>query len=398
MLDKIYYTVHVCDDNDAYNDIEKWITNQTDILKRSKEVILSRKSRMTRRYYRNKPGSERGASFTPSVNECHVFRRNGCLFWFRLYGGRVDMALRRVCGNMHTPMKVISITCFWFNAPVLNKLLTDAIRDSEHVERKLTKMYSFDQNAYGWENSSQTNVRSWSTIDMPKRIKKDILADVQRFLNNYDWYMEKGISHRRGYLLYGNPGNGKTSLIKAIAGKIQSSIYVLRLSNSNLNDQSLVRLLNRSGVFIIEDVDSIFQSDNDDKREMSCNVTFSGLLNAIDGVDGSTGRILFMTTNHKDKLDPALIRPGRIDRQFYIPDANEETIASMFGRFFGASRAVSQTFAQQLIQDTSHKFSMSLLQEFFISNQDATITEMFEKTSSFEEIVARRVIDSYRKI
>ena len=66
-------------------------------------------------------------------------------------------------------------------------------------------------------------------------------------------------------------------------------------------------------------------------------VTFSGFLNALDGVASGEERIIFMTTNHVEKLDPALIRPGRVDLMEHIDDASPEQARRLFERFFGDS-------------------------------------------------------------
>ena len=87
-------------------------------------------------------------------------------------------------------------------------------------------------------------------------------------------------------------------------------------------------LLNSSepnSIILLEDIDGIFKGRESvqETRENRSQVTFSGLLNALDGVRSQEGRILIMTTNHRENLDPALMRPGRADRQFYLGNASE---------------------------------------------------------------------------
>jgi chaperone BCS1 len=114
------------------------------------------------------------------------------------------------------------------------------------------------------------------------------------------------------------------------------------LAGGNLNDDSLNTLLNSTevnSIILLEDIDAIFhgrESVSDGRRgnEGGPRVTFSGLLNALDGVRSQEGRILIMTTNHKDKLDPALLRPGRADRCIELGNAKESQLKGLFKKFF----------------------------------------------------------------
>lgn len=123
---------------------------------------------------------------------------------------------------------------------------------------------------------------------------------------------------------------------------MEYNICVLSLSDPALTDDRLTHLLATAPqrtVILLEDVDAAFYT-HDDSRQKSIQyqglnrITFSGLLNALDGVAASEGRLLFMTTNHVDRLDPALIRPGRVDVRHYFGDASIEQIEKMFLSFY----------------------------------------------------------------
>lgn len=154
------------------------------------------------------------------------------------------------------------------------------------------------------------------------------------------WHrLTSGIPYRRGYMLYGPPGSGKTSFIQALAGSIGYDICLLNLAERGLTDDKLNHLLglvpDRS-ILLLEDVDSAFTRRvkvSDDGFAGS--VTFSGLLNALDGVASSEERIIFMTTNHVDRLDPALIRPGRVDLKELVDDATGEQAQRLYTKFYG---------------------------------------------------------------
>ena len=139
-------------------------------------------------------------------------------------------------------------------------------------------------------------------------------------------YIDRGIPYRRGYLMHGPPGCGKSSFVAALAGELGYDICVLNLSDSGLTDDRLSHALSTTpptSLVLLEDIDAAFvQRSANDRGGRQSHVTFSGLLNALDGVAAGEERILFMTTNHLDRLDPALIRPGRVDVIHHIGHAS----------------------------------------------------------------------------
>ncbi len=147
--------------------------------------------------------------------------------------------------------------------------------------------------------------------------------------------MSKGVPYRRGYLLYGPPGTGKTSFVQAISGALKLNLCYLNLSGGNFDDDGLNRLLSEApprSIILLEDVDAMFVERTSTVHEQR--ISFSGFLNALDGVRSQEGQILFMTTNHKEKLDDALLRPGRADVHVKLDLASEKQIKGMYARFF----------------------------------------------------------------
>ena len=113
-------------------------------------------------------------------------------------------------------------------------------------------------------------------------------------------------------------------------------------------------------IILLEDVDGIFvqrESVNQDEEEER-GVSFSGLLNALDGVRSQEGRILFMTTNHRERLDPALIRPGRCDLQIELKNANHSMVERLFLKFYPNQIKKASQFAMLIPDD---KISMAKL-------------------------------------
>jgi chaperone BCS1 len=137
-----------------------------------------------------------------------------------------------------------------------------------------------------------------------------------------------------------------------------------------LGDSELAELLNdlpNNAILLVEDIDCIFVERKAGEEKVN-RVSFSGLLNALDGVAAGEGRILFATTNHRERLDPALVRPGRIDRQVEIGFADRDQVRRMFGRFFPQATAEqTDRFAAAVAE---HQATMSWLQSVLIQHAD----------------------------
>ena len=128
-------------------------------------------------------------------------------------------------------------------------------------------------------------------------------------------------------------------------------------------------------VVAFEDVDALF-GHHRQRDEGSHNVTFSGLLNALDGVSDPRGTIIFMTTNHKGKLDPALIRAGRCDVHVELSYAVDEQLAKSFARFYkDATEAQCADFVASVRKAGGQRVTMSQLQEHFVQHRKSSIDE-----------------------
>merc|ERR1712195_97546 len=158
-----------------------------------------------------------------------------------------------------------------------------------------------------------------------------------------------GVPYRRGYLLHGPPGTGKTSFTQAVAGELNLNICYLNLSGGTLADDSVNSLLNEappSSIILLEDIDGIFvERSSVQKKSRGRQVSFSGLLNALDGVRSQEGRILFMTTNHREKLDPALLRCGRADYHVKLDYASANQMQNFFLRFHHGEHELAKKFS-----------------------------------------------------
>ncbi|PIA55830.1 hypothetical protein AQUCO_00700271v1 [Aquilegia coerulea] len=176
-----------------------------------------------------------------------------------------------------------------------------------------------------WGSTNLNHPSTFDTLAMDINLKKEVLEDLDRFVKRKEFYKRVGKPWKRGYLLYGPPGTGKSSLIAAMANYLHFNIYDMELKSIYSNSQLrklLVATRNRS-ILVIEDIDCSVEFKDRTSTERASNgdqFTLSGLLNFIDGLWSSCGdeRIIVFTTNYKDRLDPALLRPGRMDMHIHM--------------------------------------------------------------------------------
>ena len=246
---------------------------------------------------------------------------------------------------------------------------------SEYIRTQLTKKWVqqiFINKNGKWETQSSNNKRKVDTVILKNGLKPEIMTDLQLFLQSEEWYNCRDIPYTRGYLFYGLPGTGKTSMIKGISTYCKRHIHYMML-NDIQDDHELIELMKQINyhetILVIEDIDCTIEAiksrtvvkmekekENQQINELIKHVeqlqigvgmnngfkaekkptalTLSGLLNAIDGIFNNDGRILIMTTNHPEILDDALIRPGRIDRKFCFENCDKHQIMELYEMFF----------------------------------------------------------------
>ncbi|KAH9946163.1 P-loop containing nucleoside triphosphate hydrolase protein [Epithele typhae] len=263
----------------------------------------------------------------------HLLRYNSV--WMQVRRERETKAPNLMTG---TPWETITVTTLSRDRGIFPQLLSEA-RDlaMRGQEGKLVINIPW---GLEWKPFGQPRrKRPIKSVVLSEGVAEKIEADVQAFLQRRQWYADRGIPYRRGYLLHGPPGSGKSSFIQALAGALNYDICVLNLSERGLADDKLIHLLantpERSFV-LIEDIDAAFNKRVQTSADgYQSSVTFSGFLNALDGVASGEERIIFMTTNHPEVLDPALIRPGRVDLSVLIDDASPKQVRSLFERFYG---------------------------------------------------------------
>ncbi|KZV96772.1 P-loop containing nucleoside triphosphate hydrolase protein [Exidia glandulosa HHB12029] len=343
-ISSFFLTAHFEENDTSYEWMMVWLA-QHPAWQKAREVQIS-----TRDYrnYDSSPAMLEGEEHTDShfqpTRKLAYLPSFGTtnLMYFR--GRRMTVTRNRQYLDEGSTHESLTVKILTRSRVVLNELLLEAKRaytdDSKH------RVSVFVPDSYNnWRTVQSRPKRPMSSIILRPEVKNMVLEDAREFLASEKWYAERGIPFRRGYLLHGAPGAGKTSLINSIAGELGLDIYVITLSKRGLDDTSLNALITdmpARSIALMEDIDAAFTHDVQRSAASSDNsdlnggggVTLSGLLGAIDGVAAQEGRLLFATTNHVERLDAALSRPGRMDIHIDFGLATKWQAGELFKAFY----------------------------------------------------------------
>ncbi|KAK7686175.1 hypothetical protein QCA50_010395 [Cerrena zonata] len=339
-------------DDDSYNWIMYWLSKHPK-WGRARTVEVS-----TRSFGLNSPAvtvegdeasdANRRLAYLPSFSETYS------LWYKRRY---MCVTRTKVQESYYRTSETLQIKILARDHNALTQLLLDAKKSYQAAQEHLITVYASDT-CNNWRQVATRPKRPMKSIVLDPGIKDLILDDARDFLESKTWYQERGIPFRRGYLLYGAPGSGKTSIIQSLAGELGLDVYVISLSRMGLDDSSLSELISElpeKCIALMEDIDAAFhrglnrnmdddvekqnlppdEKDREPKEdEKPSRITLSGLLNALDGVGAQEGRILFATTNRYGALDPALCRPGRMDMHIEFKLASKFQATELYQCFY----------------------------------------------------------------
>jgi SpoVK/Ycf46/Vps4 family AAA+-type ATPase len=197
-------------------------------------------------------------------------------------------------------------------------------------------------------------------------LKEDLFADAQRFFARRDFYEKHRLPWKRGLLLVGPPGNGKTQTIKSLLQALaQPVVYVKNFSASDTRiEEGIRRVFERArrlapAVLVLEDLDCLVPADHR-----------SAFLNEVDGFAQNTGLLTIATTNHPEKLDRSILdRPSRFDRKFHFPLPGEAERARYISKWVAAQVPAMQLSAegQQRLVERTKGFTFAYLKELLLS-------------------------------
>ena len=320
----IITSVQVDDSDRSYKWMEEWMSDQHSnennvILKANFSTELTGKN-----YWPN----ESLAKFIPALGVDFLWYEGSLMFCHR--------SVRKPATMFGCEKNVLVLAMLRWNKSILRDLVEKCRLRYHMADRAKVVCYNVDD-CLSWSRFTARNRRPLESVYLDEQVKTEIVHDATRFLQSQQWYKSRGIPHRRGFLLWGPPGTGKSSLIISLAGELQCAICTLSLDNQKIGDSALAALLNSApprSIILLEDVDNVFRQ-REKQSGVEAKITFSGLLNALDGAFSQEGRMIFMTTNAIEDLDEALIRPGRIDKRIRFRLCDKQQATRMFTRFFG---------------------------------------------------------------
>jgi mitochondrial chaperone BCS1 len=361
-FERLVVTMQVDSKDNAFEWFQVWLSGQR-VSGKMRDLALQTRHNLEGGFSVTGDDNAPKALLSPTDGTFYV-RFEGRRFWFSASRERLQGSGNMLMG-FHETLKIRTL---FTNRRALEGLVGAAYRSVQKPEEPRVEILAprWDD----WNVMSRVKPRAPESLVYAHGLFERTLTDAQKFLASEDWYNDMGIPWRRGYLLYGPPGNGKSSLITALAGVLKRSVCVLNLSSLTLTDEAVTNLLSGApdgSLILLEDVDAVF-SGRERSSGNESKLSFNGLLNALDGVTAQQGRMVFMTTNHLEKLDPALIRPGRCDLHQFIGNANREQVTRMLARFYEDINPETASSLAARVDDGA--LSMAKVQEFLVRYRD----------------------------
>lgn len=228
------------------------------------------------------------------------------------------------------PFETISISFLTRDRSIVERFMQDS-KPEDHRNTINVTLYGMG----GVSGSLRRRKRGLDSVFVDPAIKERLVSRFRRFLGAEEWHAARGIPWKLGVVLHGPPGTGKTSLIHALASDFGFDIKYVK-SLHGLGQAFLSGT--RNDLFVIEDIDAIaggLQREGEPAPDAQRGSPLHEVLNAMDGMQTPDGLKFIVTTNHLRKLDPAIVRPGRIDDVIEIGPLSLEAARAMFRAFYG---------------------------------------------------------------
>lgn len=222
-----------------------------------------------------------------------------------------------------------------------------------------------------WSFLAKVPSRSLESVILPDGLADGMVETIGGFLGSKVRYDELGIPYHLGLLLEGPPGSGKTSAIRALAGRFGLRLYLMSFRESYTASRlrGLLASIPPRSLLVVEDVDrdpTVVDTASPGASKETL-LDLSGVLNALDGITTPSGLIVVMTANHPERLDAALVRPGRIDRTFHFSAATGEMARQLFLRFFSGDNFLAELFGAG-VEGLTPRPSMAALQGHLLAH------------------------------
>ncbi|KAG0626584.1 hypothetical protein M758_2G136500 [Ceratodon purpureus] len=260
-------------------------------------------------------------------------------------------------------------------------------RSAKEYKTQLRDLYLYSCNNERWKAHTFHHPSTFDTLAMDPDSKHRLMTDLQSYMEGEAYFKRVGRAWKRGYLLYGPPGTGKSSLIAAMANRLRYNIYDLELTQVTSNNQLKMLLTSTSSksIIVIEDIDCSLDLTGTrvgkpqekpktapKQSAFGSSVTLSGLLNFSDGLWSCCGneRIIIFTTNHIEKLDPGLLRPGRMDMHIHMSFCNFDIFKVLAMNYLGLKAHPAFERVQKLLLEENVKVTPAEVTEFLFQHKN----------------------------
>lgn len=213
--------------------------------------------------------------------------------------------------------------------------------------------------------------RELDTIFMEDGVIESITSHIDKYMANKDLYTGRGIIYKTGILLYGEPGTGKTSLIKALASKYGYDLILLDMSTfQHIGLETFVHSVNiddKKYIIALEDIDCVIADRENENADKDDKKVINMLLQLLDSNSSPNEVIFIASTNHIELLDEALMREGRFDLRVPITGIGEDKAREMCKSFDLNDYQIDEIM-DQLHHDNAFPIRQSKLQSIILKH------------------------------
>lgn len=340
---RLWVTVSAVEPDGAYVELDEWIDSKPG------------SSKVRNMYFKTSiMGTNNNRTLVPGFGDSYFF-------WNRTLV-KVNRVKSDQAGVSQRQLQTLTLRFLFGNRKMIEQVFEEGRQIVASKCKDKSNLYAWELECSKYWSRLKANFRSMDSVTLPKNQAQGLIETIRNFTDSEEKYASLGVPYRHGILLSGLPGTGKTSVISSLASELETSVYLINLAATS-SDESLQLAVSKvpKGAFIVfEDVDTVTPAREQIGSPKS-GASLGGLLNIMDGFLSGYGVVYFMTTNKPERLDPALIRSGRIDTHIEFGYAEESQIRAMFRRFFpDSSKSKEEDF---VYEHKNTKVTTSDLQE-----------------------------------